>query len=98
MRLLGNFTMKSFFPDQSTGKLDVSYAIEAKVRVVQPLHDFSFLPKLTKQTRITDTRYRLCAPCSGHPTYAGSTWMTEEEVEAKNRSLGIEYEKQTSPG
>jgi hypothetical protein len=98
MRLPGNFTMKSFFPDQSTGKLDVSYAIEAKVRVVQPLHDFSFLPKLTKQTRITDTRYRLCAPCSGHPTYAGSTWMTEEEVEAKNRSLGLEYEKQTSPG
>jgi len=97
MRLPGNFTVKSFFPDQSTGKLDASYAIGAKVQVVQPLHDFSFLPKLTKQTRITDTRYRLCAPCSGHPTYAGSTWMTEEEVEAKNRSLGIEYEKQTSP-
>jgi hypothetical protein len=98
MCLPGNFTVKSFFPDQSTGKLDVSYAIEAKLQVVQPLHDFSFLPELTKRTRITDTRYRLCAPCSGHPTYASLIWMTEKEVEAKNRRLGIDYEKQTSQG
>jgi len=97
MRLPGSFTVKIFFPNQTTGKFDLSYAVDAKVRAVHPLGDFSFLPELTRKIRITDTRYHLCAPGSGHPTYAGSTWMTEEEVEAKNRSLGIEYEKGNAP-
>lgn len=96
VRLPDSFAVKIFFPNQTTGKSEVSYAIEAKVQAVHPLHDFSFLPELTKKTRITDTRYRLCSPCSEHPTYASLTWMTEEEVEAKNKSLGIKYEKQTS--
>jgi hypothetical protein len=94
IHLPGNFTVKIFFPDQITGKIDVSYAVDAKIQSVNPLQDFSFLPELRKKTRITDTRYSLCAPCSGHPTYAGSVWMTEEEVEAKNKSFGIKYEKQ----
>ena len=96
MHLPSIFLVNIFFPDQSTGKPDVSYAIDAKVQAIQPLRDFSYLPEPTKQTRITETRYRLCAPGSGHPIYAGSTWMTEEEVEAKNRSLGIAYEKQNA--
>jgi hypothetical protein len=98
MRLPGIFTVKIFFPDHTTGKVDVSYAIEAKVQSFRPLLDFSFLPELTRKTRIADTRYRLCAPCSGHPTYAGLAWMTEEEVEAKCQSMDIKYEKQSSQG
>ena len=86
------------WPAEGEAKCVVSYTVNAELQAVHPLHEFSYLPELTKKTRITDTRYRLCAPCSGHPTYAGSTWMTEEEVEAKNRSLGIEYEMQTSQG
>ena len=95
MRLPGIFTVKIYFPSQTTGKCDVSYAIDAKVQAVHPLHDFSFLPELTKKTRITDTRYRLGNPSGAFPTYAGLTWMTEEEVEAKCKSLGMKYEKQT---
>jgi hypothetical protein len=95
MRLPGNFTVKVYFPSQTTGKCDVSYAIDAKVQAVHPLHDFSFLPELTKKTRITDTRYRLGTSSGTHPTYASITWMTEEEVEAKCKSLGMKYEKQT---
>ena len=96
MRLPGSFTVKIFFPDQMTGKFDVSYAVEAKAQDVQPLHNFSFLPELTKKTRITDTRYRLGTGSGTFPTYASLTWMTEEEVEAKCKSLGMKYEKQTS--
>ena len=96
MLVPGGFALKVFFPNWTTGKLDVSYTIDAKVQAINPLRNFSFLPELTKKTRITDTRYRFCSPCSGHPTYAGLAWMTEEEVEAKNKSLGIKYEKQTA--
>jgi hypothetical protein len=95
MRLPGIFMVKIYFPSQTTGKCDVSYAIDAKVQAVHPLHNFSFLPELTKKTRITDTRYRLGTSCGTHPTYAGLSWMTEEEVEAKCKSLGMKYEKQT---
>jgi hypothetical protein len=98
MRLPGVFAVKTFFPNQTTGRCDASYAIEAKVQAAHPLQNFSFVPELTKKTRITDTRYRLCYPCSGHPTYASLTWMTEAEVEAKNKSLGIKYEKQSTQG
>ena len=96
MRLPDKFAVKIFFPTQTTGESEVSYAVEAKIRAVHPLGDFYFLPELTKKTRITDTRYRLCSPSNGYPTYASLSWMSEEEIEAKNNSLGIEYEKQTS--
>jgi hypothetical protein len=98
MRLPGIFSVKNYFPSQTTGKCDVSYAIDAKVQAVHPLHNFSFLPELTKKTRIADTRYRLSNSCDALPTYASLTWMTEEEVEAKYTSMGIQYEKQTSQG
>jgi hypothetical protein len=93
--LPGIFTVKVYFPSQTTSKSDVSYAIDAKVQTVHPLHDFSFLPELTKKTSITDTRYRLGTSSGTHPTYASITWMTKEEVEAKCKSLGMKYEKQT---
>lgn len=98
MRMPSGFVLKVFapnWPEEGEAKCIVSYTIEATVQSVHPLHDFSFLPGLTKKTRITDTRYRLGYPCQGHPTYASLAWMTEEEVEAKNKSLGIKYEKQT---
>ena len=85
------------WPAEGEAKCVVSYTTEAKVQAVRPADNFSFLPELTKITRITDTRYRLCSPCSGHPTYASLAWMTEDEVEAKSQSMGIKYEKQTSP-
>jgi hypothetical protein len=99
MLMPGEFELKVFgpnWPEAGEPKCRVNYTVEAKVRVVQPLRHFSSLPELTKKTRITDTRFRLCSPCSGHPTYAGLAWMNEDEVEAKNASMGIKYEKQTS--
>jgi len=98
MRLPGIFAVKIYFPNQMTGKFDVSCVIDAKVQAVHPLLNFSFLPELTKKTRITDTRYRLGNNCGGLLTYGSLSWMTEEEVEAKCKSLGIIYEKQTSQG
>ena len=98
MLMPGRFELKVFGPnwqEEGEAKCIVSYTVEAKVQAVHPLHDFSFLPELTKKTRITDTRYRLGSPCKGHPTYASLAWMTEAEVEAKNKGLGIQYEKQT---
>jgi hypothetical protein len=99
MLMPGEFELKVFgpnWPEEGEAKCIVSYTVEAKVLIVHPLHDFTFLPELTKKTRITDTRYRLGSPCSGNPTYAGLAWLTEDEVEAKNKSLGINYEKQAS--
>ncbi|HEY1718691.1 MAG TPA: hypothetical protein VGH42_10435 [Verrucomicrobiae bacterium] len=99
MRMPSGFKLTVFGPNWPVGgeaKCTVSYTVEAKIQAVHPLQNFSFVPELTKKTRITDTRYRLNLPYSGHPTYAGLAWMTEEEVEAKNKSLGIKYEKQTS--
>ena len=95
MRLPGIFTVKIFFPNQTTGKSEVSYAIDTNVQVIHPLHNFSFLPELTKKTSITDTRYRFGNSSRSFPKYASLTWMTEEEVEAKCKSLGMKYEKQT---
>ena len=94
----GEFELKVFapnWPKEEDPKCVVCYTVEAKVEAIQPLQNFSFLPGLTKKTRITDTRYRLYSSCSGHPTYAGLAWMTEDEIEAKNASMGIKYEKQT---
>ena len=97
MLMPSGFVLKMFapnWPEDGEAKCILSYTVEAKVKAVHTLRDFSFAPELTKKTRITDTRYRLVSPCCGHPTYAGLAWMTEEEVEAKNKSLGIKYEKQ----
>jgi hypothetical protein len=98
MLLPNSFVLNVFAPDwpkEGEAKCVISFAVEANVQAVHPLQSFSFLPELTKKTRIADTRYRLDSPCSGHPSYAGLAWMTENEVEAKNKSLGIKYEKQT---
>jgi len=49
---------------------------------------------LTKTAIITDGRYRGgCCPDSWL-SYGSSTWMTEEEVEAKNKQHGVKCEKQ----
>jgi hypothetical protein len=99
LRLPGSFALKAFFPnriqvlpDPAQGEFCVAYAIYTKAEAVQPLKDFSCLPKLTQKTLITDGRFRGgCCPGS-LLSYESSSWMTEEEVEAKAKSLGIEIE------
>jgi hypothetical protein len=101
IRLPGGFILKVFGPIWPQGKEPKCvqlYTIEAKVQAVRALHNFSFRPELPKKTTITDTRYRSVKGCSGPLNYAGLAWMTGEDVEAKYKSLGMEYEKQTSQG
>lgn len=102
MLILGGFVLKVFapnWPGEGEAKCVVAYTIDAKVQTVHPLQNFSCLPELTRKTGITDTRYRL-GNCSGCLLHYGSSssWDTEEEIEAKLKSRGIEYEKQTSQG
>lgn len=95
----GSFVLKVFGPTWPQGqepKCVQLYTIEAKVENVQPLNHFSCLPELTKKTTITDLRYRGGHCPGGVISYSRSTWMTEDEVEAKLKSLGFNYEKQTS--
>ncbi len=95
----GSFVLKVFAPSWLNAggpKCVLSYAVEAKVRAVHHLRDFSFLPELKKKTRITDTRFCPGSSCGNHPTYASVAWMTEKEVETKCQSLGMKYEKQTA--
>ena len=89
------FAMKAFFPNWKTKNCEISYIIEGRVKTIHPLQEFSFLPELTKKTLITDTRYRLSGGC-GHLSYGSLSWMNEQEIEAKCKSLGIQYEKQTT--
>jgi hypothetical protein len=91
------FAVKVFFPNWETKRCDICYKIEAKAKAkaVGALQVFSFLPELAKKTLITDMRYRLSGGC-GHLSYGSLSWMSEEEVEAKCKSMGIAYEKQTS--
>ena len=94
-----SFILKVFGPTWPQGqepKCVQLYTIEARVEAVRALHNVSFRPELPKKTIITDTRYRSINGCSGHLNYAGLTWMIEEEIEAKYKSLGMEYEKQIS--
>jgi hypothetical protein len=100
IRMPGSFILKVFGPAWPQGqepKCVLSYMIEAKVAAVRPLQNFSCLPWLPKKTTITDVRYRQLNGCGGHPNYTGQNWMTEKEIEAKYESLGMKYEKQTSP-
>jgi hypothetical protein len=95
----GSFVLNVFaptWPEAGEPKCVLNYAAEAKARGVHHLQDSSFVPALTKKTRITDTRFRLGSGCGNHPTYASLTWMTENEVEAKCKNLGMKYEKQTA--
>lgn len=95
----GSFVLKVFGPSWLNAdgpKCVLSYAVEAKVRGVHHLRDFSSLPELTKKTLITDTRFRLGSGCGIYPTYDGAAWMTEKEVETKCQSPGMQYEKQTA--
>jgi hypothetical protein len=95
----GSFLLNVFGPcwlGAGEPKCVLSYAVEAKVRAVHHLRDFSFLPELTKKTRIIDTRFCLGSGCAKYPTYASLAWMTEKEVKAKCKKLGMKYEKQTA--
>jgi hypothetical protein len=101
LQLPTNFELKTFFPnnfqlhpDPTQGELCQSWLIEAKVHCFHDLSDFSCLPVLTKTAIITDGRYHGgCCP-DGWLSYGSSTWMTEEEVEAKNKQHGVKCEKQ----
>jgi len=87
------------WPEEGEAQCVVAYTIDARVQTVHPVQNFSCLPELMRKTGITDTRYRL-GNCSGCLLHYGSSssWDTEEEIEAKLKSRGIEYEKQTSQG
>lgn len=103
MKLPGGFKLDVFMPNQmllhpdpTQGELCLSWNIEAKVNAVRSLEKFSCLPELTRKTLITDGRFRGgCCP-DGLLSYGSAVWMTEEEVEAKNREHGVKCEKQTS--
>jgi len=95
----GCFVLKVFGPSwlkAGEPKCVLNYSVEAKIRAVHHLQDFSFLPELTKKTCITDTRFRLGSGCGIYPTYDSAAWRTEKEVETKCKSLGMKYEKQTA--
>jgi hypothetical protein len=97
--LPGSFVLNVFgpiWPEAGEPKCVLSYAVEAKVRAVHHLQDFSFMPALTKKTLVTDARFRLHSGCGNYPSYASLTWMTEEEVKTKCNKLGMKYEKQTA--
>jgi hypothetical protein len=97
MPVPGEFSLKVFapnWPEAGEPKCVIRYTIEAKVQTVQPLQNFAWLPELQRKTLITDTRYRLVHGC-GCLSYGSSAgWNTEEEIEAKLKSRGLEYEKQ----
>lgn len=105
MKLPGGFRLDVFMPNQmqlhpdpAQGELCLTWNIEAKVNVVHPPENFSCLPELTRKTLITDGRFRGGCNPNGMLSYGSSSWMTEEEVEAKNRQHGVKCEKQTTQG
>ena len=103
LQLPGSFEQKTFFPNQlqanpdpTQGELCLLSVTEAHVESIQPVSSFSCLPELTRKALITDGRFRGgCSP-DGLLSYGSAAWMTEEEVEAKNREHGVKCEKQIS--
>lgn len=103
MRLPSGFRMDVFMPNQiqlhpdpAQGELCLLWSLEAKVNAVRPLGNFSYFPELTRKALITDGRFRGGCDPNSLLTYGSSSWMTEEEVEAKNRQHGVKCEKQTT--
>ena len=103
LQLPGRFELKIFFPnhllatpDPTQGELCLLGVTEANVKSIQPLSGFSCLPELTRKTLVIDGRFRCSSSCDGLLSYGSSSWMTEEEVEAKNRQHGVKCEKQTA--
>ena len=103
MKLPSGFRLDVFMPnriqlhpDPTQGELCLLWSIEAKVNAVRPLEKFSCLPELTRKTLIIDGRFGCSSSCDGLLSYGSYSWMTEEEVEAKNRQHGVKCEKQTT--
>jgi hypothetical protein len=90
--LPGSFLLKVFAPNykiEGKTNLDLFYTIAANVETIRSLSNFSYIPKLTTRTLITDSRVFL----GERPVSYGSVsnWDTEDEIKTKlhNVELGL---------
>jgi len=105
MKLPGGFRLDVFAPNQmqlhpdpTQGELCKTWSLEATVNTVSPLNNFSCLPELTRVTMMTDGRFLGGCNPDGLLTYKNHAWLTEEEVETKNKKFGAICEKQIPQG
>jgi hypothetical protein len=100
LHLPSRFEVKQFLPnhllanpDPTQGELYLLSVAKVHAKSIQPLSDFFCLPELTRKTLIIDGRFLCDSSCDGLLSYGSSSWLTEADVEAKNRQHGVKYEK-----